>query len=146
MKVSQGTQVSVEFTVSLDDQTVVGSNVGDGPLVFTHGAGEMFPALEQGIEGMEVGETKQVALSAEQAYGPVHPEAIQRIEKSRVPEGARQVGAELRAQGTDGEPLRARVTEVGDEVVVVDFNHPLAGKNLSFEVKVLDVQTPSSND
>jgi FKBP-type peptidyl-prolyl cis-trans isomerase 2 len=140
MNVKRGAQVSVEFTMSLDDQTVVGSNVGGEPLVFTHGAGEMFPALEQGIEGMEIGETKQVTLTAEQAFGPVQPEAIQRIETSRVPEGARQVGAELRAQGTDGEPLRARVTEVGDEVVVVDFNHPLAGKDLSFTVKVLDVQ------
>jgi FKBP-type peptidyl-prolyl cis-trans isomerase SlyD len=140
MKVSQGARVSVEFTASLDDRTVVGTNVGEEPLVFTHGAGEMLPALERGIEGMEVGETKHVVLTAEQAYGPVRPEAIQRIEKSRVPEGARHVGAQLQAQGADGDALRAKVTEVGDDDVVVDFNHPLAGQNLSFKVKVLDVK------
>jgi FKBP-type peptidyl-prolyl cis-trans isomerase 2 len=146
MKVTQGAQVSVEFTVSLEDQTVVGSNVGGEPVVFTQGAGEVLPALEQQLEGMESGETKQVKLKADQAYGPVHQEAIQQVDKSRVPEDAQHVGAELRAQDPQGQTIRARVTEVHDDVVVVDFNHPLAGEDLSFEVKVLDVQARPDSD
>jgi FKBP-type peptidyl-prolyl cis-trans isomerase 2 len=92
---------------------------------------------------MTVGETKQFQLKAEQAYGAVKPDGIREVEKSRIPEGARHIGAEL---GTpDDDTVRARVVEVRDEVVVLDFNHPLAGKDLSFEIKVLDVKTGPGN-
>ena len=143
MKISQGAQVALEFTASLDDQTVIGSNA-DEPLVFTQGSGEIFPAIEQAIEGMRVGETKQVALTAEQAYGVVNPDAIQQVKKSRIPAQACHVGGEFEAEGAEG--ACARVVEVFDDVVTVDFNHPLAGKSLCFAVKVLDVKpaTPDS--
>jgi len=144
VKVSQGAQVSLEFTVSLDDQTVIGSNTGE-PAVFTQGSGEIFPAIEQAIEGMAVGENKEVVLQPEEAYGVVNPDAIQQVEKARVPEAAQHVGAELHAEGAD-EEIRARVIEVHDDMVTVDFNHPLAGKSLSFEVKVLEVTAAPSQD
>ena len=138
MKVSQGAQVSVEFNLSLEDETVVGSNAGGEPVVITHGAGEIFPSVEKGLEGLEAGDTKKFTLTPEEGYGPVQPEAIQEVERSRIPEGAHHVGAELQAQ--DSDDIRARVIEVRDEVIVLDFNHPLAGKNLIFDVKVLDVK------
>jgi len=142
MKISQGTQVSVEFKLSLEDETVVGSNVGGDPVVITQGAGEIFPAVEKGIEGMEAGGTKKFTLTPEEAYGPVQSEAIQDVERSRIPEGAHHVGAELQAEGNEG--VRARVIEVRDDLIVMDFNHPLAGKNLTFEVKVVDVKNGST--
>jgi len=139
MKVSQGKQVTVEFTISLDDQTVVGSNVGGEPIVFTHGSGAIFPVIERAIEGMEAGGTVRGKLTAEQTYGPVDLTAIRSIEKSRIPDRSQHVGAELHTTGTQS--ARARVVDIRGDVIMVDFNHPLAGKELSFEVKVLDVQT-----
>ena len=140
MKVSDGAQVSVEFTVSLDDDTVVGSNVGNAPVVFIQGSGDVLPALEHALDGMAAGESKQLKLTADEAYGPVHPEAIQELERSRIPEDAHHVGAELQAESTEGETLQARVVEVRDDVIVADFNHPLAGETLSFDITVVDVK------
>lgn len=141
MRISQGVRVSVEFTVKTDDHTVVESNVGGELVVLSQGAGQVFPAIERAIEGMAVGETRWVTLAAEQAYGPVRPEAVQEVQKSEIAETARQVGAVLQAQDANRETRRARVIEVLDDVVVVDFNHPLAGENLSFEIRVLELQT-----
>ena len=135
MKVGQGARISIELTIRLDEQ-VVGTTSGGEPLDFVVGAGEIFPALEQAMDGMAAGDSKQVELTAAEAYGPFDEESIQSIEASMVPEEARFVGAQL--QGPDG--VRARVVEVGDDALTVDFNHPLAGKDLSFEVKVLNVQ------
>jgi FKBP-type peptidyl-prolyl cis-trans isomerase 2 len=142
MKISQGTQVSIEFSLKLEDETVVGSNVGGDPVLVTIGAGEIFPAVEEALEGQETGATAKVPLSPEQAYGPVQTDAVQEVEKARIPEGAHHVGAELLAQDQEG--VRARVVEVRDESLVLDFNHPLAGKNLIFDLEVLDVKNPPS--
>jgi FKBP-type peptidyl-prolyl cis-trans isomerase 2 len=144
MKISLGSHVTVEFTVKLDDDTVVGSNVGGDPVVFVQGKGDVLPALEQALDGMTAGESKNVKLTAEQAYGPIHQEAIQEIEKDRIPEDAREVGAALQAQSTEGETLEARVVEVRDDVVVADFNHPLAGRDLIFDITILDVKPSGS--
>lgn len=144
MKISLGSHVTVEFTVKLEDDTVVGSNVGGDPVVFVQGKGDVLPALEQALDGMSAGESKHVKLTAEQAYGPIHQEAIQEIEKDRIPEDAREVGAALQAQSTEGETLDARVVEVRDDVVIADFNHPLAGRDLIFDIKILDVKPSGS--
>jgi FKBP-type peptidyl-prolyl cis-trans isomerase 2 len=144
MKVSKGMLVTVEFTISLDDRTIVGSNFGGEPIVFTQGAGAIFPAIERAIEGMEVGKTTRIRLEARETFGPVDPKSIQSIEKSRIPDRSQHVGAQLHTTGAAG--AQARVVDIRDEVIVVDFNHPLAGKELSFEIKVLDVQAPVSKN
>lgn len=140
MKVTAGKEVSVEYTLRLEDQTVIESTVGAEPLVYRHGAQEIIPGLEKALEGMAIGETKQVTVAPLEGYGMVNPEAFAEINKNRLPAGALQVGAQLRGEGPEGQPVFPRVVEVKAETVVLDFNHPLAGKTLYFDVKVMDIK------
>ncbi|WP_447976878.1 FKBP-type peptidyl-prolyl cis-trans isomerase [Candidatus Nitrospira bockiana] len=141
MTVTPGKVVSVEYTLRLDDREVFESNVGGDPLTYTHGSQEIIPGLEKALEGMKVGETKQVTVAPEDAYGVVHPEGIFEVEKSRIPSEGLKVGAQLQGSGPDGRPVYPRVSEIKGDTVVLDLNHPLAGKTLHFDVKVLDIKT-----
>ena len=114
--------------------------MGKDPLVFTQGAHEIIPGLEKKLSGLKVGESKQIEVSAEEGYGPVDPQRKQEVEKMKIPEDARKVGAKLTGQGPDGRMMFAQVTEVKEETVVLDLNHPLAGKKLFFDIKVLKVE------
>lgn len=135
--IEQGKTVAFEYRLSLEDGTVVESNIGSGqPFEYVQGGGQILPALEAALDGLAEDDTKAVELSAEDAYGPVNPEAFQEIPRDRIAEEGLVVGAELSAPGYDG-PIR--VHEIRDETVVLDFNHPLAGKNLTFEIHVLSV-------
>ncbi len=138
--VADGKQVSVEFTLSLDDKTEVQSNKGKEPLVYTHGAHQIVPGLEKNLAGTKVGETKHVEVTPEDGYGPVDPQRTQEVEKDKIPEGARKVGSKLTGRGPNGQMMFAEVKEVKDKTVVLDMNHPLAGKKLIFDVKVLKVE------
>ena len=137
--VSQGTQVSLEYTLTLEDRTVLESNVGKEPMTYTQGAHEIVPGLEKAMEGLAPGDRKHVEVKPADGYGEVDPKAVQEIKKSQLPENAWKVGTQLEAKGPDGESMFPRVTEVKQDTVVLDFNHPLAGKTLFFDVKVLDV-------
>lgn len=142
--VSKGKLVSLEYTLKLDDKNVLESNVGREPMTYTHGAQEIVPGLEKAIEGLAVGEKKHVTVKPVDGYGEIDPKAIQEVKKSQVPEKAWKVGAELEAKSPDGQSMFLRVTEVKADTVVLDFNHPLAGKTLYFDVKVLDVKAAPS--
>jgi len=145
--VADGKQVSVEFTLSLDDKTQVQSNVGKEPLVYTQGAHQIVPGLEKNLAGVKVGETKHVEVTPEEGYGPVDPNRTQEVEKDKIPEGARKVGSKLTGRGPNGQMMFAEVREVKDKTVVLDMNHPLAGKKLIFDVKVLKVEdAPKGED
>lgn len=138
--VSKGKHVSLEYTLKLNEKDVVESNVGGEPMTYLHGAEEIVPGLEKALEGMSVGEKKHVAVKPADAYGEVDQKAIQEVKKSLVPEHAWKVGAELEAKGPEGESLFPHVTEVKADSVVLDFNHPLAGKTLYFDVKILEIR------
>lgn len=140
MKVTVGKEVAVEYTLRLEDQSVVESTVGAEPLVYRHGMQEIIPGLEKALEGMAIGETKRVVVAPLEGYGPVNPDAFAEIKKNQLPAGALEVGAQLRGEGPEGQPLFPRVVEVREETVVLDFNHPLAGKTLYFDVKVVDIK------
>jgi FKBP-type peptidyl-prolyl cis-trans isomerase SlyD len=142
--VSPGTQVSIEYTLKLDDKNVFDTNVGADPLTFVHGSRQIVPGLEKALEGMKVGESKQVTVQPEEGYGQVHNEAFLELDKEKIPNDARQVGARVQGRTGDGKMVTARVAEVKDGTVVLDFNHPLAGKTLYFVVKVLDIQAQST--
>lgn len=135
--VSAGSSVSIEFTLTLADGTVVESNVDREPLTYVHGEGRLLPALEAELAGMSVDERKSVELEAEDAFGPVKPEAFREVPIDNIPEGARTVGTQLSADGFDG-PIR--VHEVRDETIVLDFNNPLAGKDLTFDVRIVSIE------
>lgn len=138
--VENGKTVSIEYTLTLDDGTKADSNVGREPLVFEQGAKRMLPAFEEQLIGMKVDESKQFTLTAEQGYGAVNPDRFREIPLDRIPEDARKTDARLMTQDGAGRQRVVRVHEVREEVAVLDFNHPLAGQRLNFDVKVLEIR------
>ncbi len=140
MDVSTGKQVSIEYTLTLEDKTVVDSNVGADPLTFIQGSHNIIPGLESALDGMTTGDSKQVTVTPEDAYGPVNEDAVSEIEKAHIPEDSHKIGAVLQGQNPDGRVIIARVVEIKEETIMLDYNHPLAGKTLNFDVKIMDVQ------
>jgi FKBP-type peptidyl-prolyl cis-trans isomerase SlyD len=132
-------QVSIEYTLKLDDGTVADTNVGAEPLVYTQGASQILPGLENELLGLKVWDTKQVALTAANGYGEIDADLFQTVPASQIPEDARKAGTQLMAQSQEGQARPVRVHEVKGEEGVMDFNHPLAGKALNFDVKILAV-------
>ena len=137
--VSAGNAVSLEYTLALDDQSVLESNVGKEPMTYTQGAHEIVPGLETAMEGMKKGERKHVVVSPADGYGPIDPQAIREVKKELIPAAAQKVGAQLQGQADDGSTAFPIVKEIKEETVVLDFNHPLAGKTLHFDVTVLAI-------
>lgn len=138
--IKNGHKVSLEYTVFLEDGTQIDTNIGEDPLTFVLGAHQVFPALEQALLGLKVGDSKQVTLKAEEAYGPVVPDAYKEVDLDAVPAPYRYVGAVLGIQDPAGGVYPIRVHEIKDQKVVLDFNHPLAGRALRFDVKVVEVR------
>lgn len=138
--VEEGRQVSIEYTLSLEDGTTADTNVGGEPLVYEQGKEQILPALEEELQGLHVNDSKQVTLPPEKAYGPVNPEAFQEVEAENIPEDAREEGAMLVARDSAGNERPVRVHSVEEDKVVLDLNHPLAGETLTFEVKVVGIE------
>ena len=139
MTISKDKNVSIEYTLKLDDESVVDTNVDSEPLKYVHGSGQLLPALESELEGMKAGEIKQVVLKAEEGYGETNPKALVEVAMDKIPEDAQKVGAMLQGQSAEGASVYARVAEIREETVILDHNHPLAGKTLHFDVKVLEI-------
>lgn len=135
-----GKQVSLEYTLTLEDKSKVDSNVGKEPLVVVLGEHQIIPGLEKQLVGMKTGENKRIEVTPEEAYGPVDPQKRQEVDKTKIPEEARKIGAKLTGQTPDGKMVFAQVSEIKDNTIVLDLNHPLAGKKLFFDVKMLKVE------
>lgn len=138
--VSPGMQVSIEYTLKLEDESVVDSNVDSKPLTFVQGSHNIISGLENALEGMKIGDSKQVTVKPENAYGLVDKDAFSEVKKEQLPQEALKVGSLLQGQYDDGEFFHARVAEIKEQTVLLDFNHPLAGQTLYFDIKVLDIQ------
>lgn len=138
--IENGSVVCFEYTLSDENGNVLQSNKGKDPVTYRHGQREVIPGLEKGLSGMEVNEEKSFRVEPEEGYGPVDPEAFQEVPKTDIPAAALKVGTALRARDPEGEDHVIHVHEVKQETVILDFNHPLAGKTLNFEVKVLDIE------
>ncbi|HEY7713292.1 MAG TPA: peptidylprolyl isomerase [Candidatus Binatia bacterium] len=138
--VRNGSIVSFEYTLSDDNGEVLQSNKGKEPVTYTHGKQEIIPGLEKGLSQMEINEEKTIRVTPDDAYGPVDPEGFKEVPKADMPTTALEVGTPLTARGPQGEELLIHVSEVKDDTVVLDFNHPLAGKTLTFDIKVLDIE------
>lgn len=140
-KASSGDTVKVDYTGRLEDGTVFDSSEGREPLEFTLGAGQVIPGFDQGVEGMEVGEEKTITIPAEEAYGPHQDELVAEIDKSSFPSDVElNVGDMLRLQQPDGQTIAATVANIGDNTVTLDANHPLAGEDLTFDVKLVGIE------
>ena len=139
-EVSSGKQVSIEYTLTLEDKSIIDSNVGAEPLSFVQGSHSIIPGLENALNGMHIGDSKQVTVKPEDGYGPVNKDAVSEINKEQIQKDVFQVGAVLQGQDPDGQVIIARVVEIKKDTVLLDYNHPLAGKTLFFDVKILDIQ------
>jgi FKBP-type peptidyl-prolyl cis-trans isomerase 2 len=140
MVIQNGSRVSFEYTLTVDGQ-VVDSSEGKDPLQYTHGEGNIIPGLAKQLEGLGVGDEKAITVSAEEGYGTVDPQALREIEKSKLPPTLEpQIDMFLNMSTPDGRSFPVRIAEVKENTVVLDFNHPLAGKNLNFQVKIISVQ------
>ena len=132
--ISDGTTVTLEYTLSLADSTVVDTNVGDAPISYLHGANQIVPGLERALTGMKAGDSRRIEVAAADAYGAYDMKKRVTVEKSKLPDG---IKAGDMLESSDGQLLR--VVRVNETDAVIDTNHPLAGKNLTFDVKVLRV-------
>jgi len=141
-KIREGSQVALEYTLSDEAGTVIESNKGKQPMSYIHGKSQIIPGLEKELSGMKVGEEKKIQIKPEDGYGPVNPDAFQEVPKDKLPPEALKVGTMLMAQGPRGQGIPVRVHEIKDTTVIMDFNHPMAGKTLSFDVKISEIKTP----
>ncbi|WP_416899928.1 MAG: FKBP-type peptidyl-prolyl cis-trans isomerase [Minwuia sp.] len=138
---SKGDTVLVHYEGRLDDGSQFDSSQGREPLEITLGEGRVIPGFETAVEGMEVGEKKTVTLPADEAYGAHNPELIHKVAREQVPESIDlQVGMELQAMDQNQNPIRFSVMEFDDNVVVLDANHPLAGKELTFDLELVELK------
>jgi FKBP-type peptidyl-prolyl cis-trans isomerase SlyD len=131
--------VSIEYTLTDDTGKVVDSNVGKEPLTYLHGSGQIVRGLEKELTGLKVGDQKKIVVKPEDGY-QANPNAFQEIPRDKLPREALKVGTMLATRGPQGETIAIRVHEIKEKTVVVDFNSPLAGKTLHFDVKVTDIR------
>ena len=142
--VEKGSSVKIEYTLKDDKGAVLDTNAGKEALAFTQGAKPIIPGLDKALLGMKVGDSKKVTVTPEDAYGAVDPKAEAEVPKDALPQGAAVVGTRLLARGQDGKPRPVTVKGVKDTTVLLDLNHPLAGKTLFFDVKVVSVEPPAA--
>ena len=137
--------VSIEYEVR-DGDKIIDSNIGQAPLVFMFGRGQIISGLENGLKNMEVGQKANILVKSADAYGEYNSEAIQEVPKEQFAGIDLEEGMTLYGQGEDGSTVQVIVKEIKDSSVVIDFNHPLAGKDLMFSVTVNNIREASSEE
>jgi len=139
-QIEKGKKIAFEYTLTVEGK-VVDSSDGKEPLKYTHGDNSLIPGLTKRMEGMKEGEERKIEVPPEEGYGLVSKEAFQEVPREQVPSNVEPTaGMILQAQRPDGSTFPVKITEVTDNTVKIDLNHPLAGKNLNFDVKVVSVQ------
>jgi peptidylprolyl isomerase len=135
-----GDQVMVHFTGTLEDGTVFDSSQGSDPLTFKIGDEDLIPGFEQAVIGMSPGDTKKQSVPCDQAYGPYLAEMVLEVDRTQMPEDLDpQVGEQFNIEQEDGSVFPVVVLDVAGETVKLDANHPLAGKNLTFEIQLVAI-------
>ena len=137
--VETGKVVAVHYTGKLSDGEMFDTSEGRDPLKFQVGSGQIIPGFEQAIMGKNIGEKVTVNIPADDAYGQIREDLIVSVPKTQMP-GDVQVGQPLQAQGDNGQTINVIVKEVSEENVMIDGNHPLAGKELVFDIEVVEIE------
>jgi len=139
MAIDNNQVVQMKYEVKVGGN-VIDSNVDKEPLEFTFGAGQIIGGLESRIAHLNEGEEASVVVPAEEAYGEYNPEAMQKLPKEQFDGIELSVGLPLQGTGADGQPVQVSVKEIYDDEVLIDFNHPLAGQDLNFDVAIVSVK------
>lgn len=147
MKIAKNSVVSIHYTLTAEDGSVIDSSFGQEPLNYLAGCGNIIPGLDDALMGLEAGDKKQVTVPPEQGYGAVEEDLIQSLPRSLFT-GIEdiEVGMEFETQNTEGESMFVIVTDVGETEVTVDGNHELAGQILNFDVQVEEVREATSEE
>lgn len=140
LTVSAGMKVSIEYTLRLDDGKIIDSSTESEPLVYAHGTRQIIPGLEKALSGMKLGESRKVTIRPEDAYGQINSKNVLEVSKEQIDKEALVVGTILTNRDKNGRTFYARITEIKEKTVVLDFNHPMAGKTLHFDVKVIRIE------
>ncbi len=139
-KVKSGDRVKIHYSGSFEDGTVFDASEGRAPLEFTVGAQEVIKGMEDALIGMSPGESKKEVIAPERAYGMRNPEMAVEVERKNMPEDmAPVVGHQVKITQDDGSTIVAQVTAVTEEHVTLDANHPMAGKELTFDIELLEI-------
>jgi FKBP-type peptidyl-prolyl cis-trans isomerase SlyD len=146
-KVGKGSVVSLDYELHLGDGKVVDASTEEAPLAYIHGEGQLVPGLERALEGLSAGDARQVVISPQDGYGEHDPRGVQEVPRSAFPADFQLApGMEIAAQGEGGETVPFVVREVKADSVVIDMNHPLAGRTLHFAVKVRGVRAATDEE
>ena len=147
MKVTKDSVVSLEYRLHLGDGQVVDESEPGQPLAYMHGRGQIVPGLEGQLEGMSAGESKKVVVPPSQGYGEHDPRGLQEVPREMFPPNATlQAGLTISAQTADGDVIPITIRELKGEKVVVDLNHPMAGKTLHFDITVREVRAATDEE
>jgi FKBP-type peptidyl-prolyl cis-trans isomerase SlyD len=139
-EIRDGALVTIDYVLSDDRGNLIESTEGKEPLTYIHGAGQIVPGLEHALAGLKPGAQKKIEVRPEDGYGMPDEKAFQEFPKEKVPPEAQKVGAMLMTKSPEGRMLPVRVHKVTDNTVILDFNHPLAGKTLHFDITVKDIK------
>ena len=140
MAVAVGNKVKVQYTGTFDDGEIFDSSPENEPLEFKTGANQVIPGFDQAVQAMTVGETKKVRIAAKDAYGTYNPEMVFKTDPSQFSdETLPVVGQQFRTKGAEGQPLFLTVKSISEGEIEMDANHPLAGKDLNFDLELIEV-------
>lgn len=135
-----GDTVKVHYTSKFKDGTEFATSINDTPLQFTIGSGQVIPGLEQAVVGMSPGEAKTTEIVAEQAYGSYQKSKVKRVNRKKFPAHLNlQVGSVLIMRKANGQKIRRIVTTISETSVTIDANHPLAGEDLTIDVRLIEI-------
>ena len=139
----QGDTVKVHYTGKLEDGTVFDTSADREPIEFTLGDGQIIPGFENAVLGMEVGEKKTATVPSDEAYGPHREDMMLRVSRDQFPPDLKpEVGQQLQMTQSNGQTLIVQVVEVDEQSVLLDANHPLAGKDLVFDIELVEIVKP----
>lgn len=143
-KAKQGDTVKIHYTGTLEDGTVFDTSSGREPIEFTLGTGQVIAGFDKLVTGLEVGETKKETIPMDDAYGPHMKERVMAMDRTQFPKDMEfQVGQQLALQSETGQVVNVMVVEMTEDLVTLDGNHPMAGKDLTFEVELVEIVQPN---
>jgi peptidylprolyl isomerase len=135
-----GDTVRIHYTGTLQDGSVFDSSEGRDPLEFQLGSGQVIPGFDDGVTGMAAGDKKTIEIPCDQAYGAINPAAMQDVPRAEIPDHIPlDLGTQLQVQAGNGQTMMVVVANVTDETVTLDANHPLAGKDLTFALELVEI-------